>query len=159
LDVGDLDDLGASSPSGESAPSASEPKRRLRILVVEDDDDARIALRMLLELQGYAVSEAAEGAGGVALALADRPDVVVIDIGLPGLDGYGVARRIRDGLAGASMYLIALTGYQEIEERGHAAAKGFDAHLVKPLKFDQLVELLERGSIVRPAAIGIDSSP
>jgi CheY-like chemotaxis protein len=79
--------------------------------------------------------------------------VAVIDIGLPGFDGYEVARRIREGLTGSPMFLIALTGYHEIEERGRAGEPGFDAHLVKPLKFDQLFELLERiaGEPARPA--------
>jgi CheY-like chemotaxis protein len=108
---------------------------------------------MLLELRGYAVSEAAEGDGGVVHALAHRPDVAVIDIGLPGLDGYQVARRIREGLTGAPMFLIALTGYHEIEEPGRGGGTGFDAHLIKPLKFEHLFELLERvaGETARPA--------
>jgi CheY-like chemotaxis protein len=127
------------------ASTAPEPPAgRLRVLVVEDDDDARAALRMLLELWGYAVSEAADGDGGVAQALAHRPAVAVIDIGLPGLDGYAVARRIREGLAGTPIFLIALTGYHEVEERALAGDTGFDAHLVKPLKLEPLMELLRR---------------
>jgi len=133
----------------ESAPHALVPAR---VLVVEDDEGARAALRMLLELRGYAVAEAAEGEGAVAHALAERPEVAVIDIGLPGLDGYGVARRIREGLAGAPMCLIALTGYPEIEDRARTAT-GFDAHLVKPLKFEQLFQLLEQAApSSRPSA-------
>jgi DNA-binding response OmpR family regulator len=116
----------------------------LRVLVVEDDSDARGALGMLLELWGCAVSEAADGDRGVAHALAHRPAVAVIDIGLPGPDGYAVARRIREGLAGAPMFLIALTGYHEIEERALAGDTGFDAHLVKPLRLEPLLELLRR---------------
>jgi CheY-like chemotaxis protein len=124
-----------------------------RILIVEDDGAARAALRMLLELRGYIVDDAAEGNGGVAYALAHWPAVALIDIGLPGLDGYGVARRIREGLTGAPMFLIALTGYHEIEERGLASDTGFDAHLVKPLKSEHLFELLERtaGETARPS--------
>jgi CheY-like chemotaxis protein len=117
---------------------------RLRVLVVEDDADARAALRMLLELWGCVVSEAADGHAGIAHALAHRPAVAVIDIGLPGLDGYAVARRIREGLAGASMFLIALTGYHEVEERALAGDTGFDAHLIKPLRLEPLMELLQR---------------
>lgn len=106
---------------------------------------------MLLELRGYEVTDAAEGVEGAAQALAHRPAVAVIDIGLPGLDGYAVARRIREGLAGRPMFLIALTGYQDLNE--HPDHKGFDAHLVKPLKVDHLFELLERvaGEAPRPA--------
>jgi CheY-like chemotaxis protein len=124
---------------------------RLRVLVVEDDNDARAALRMLLELWGCAVTEAASGEQGVAQALADRPAVAVIDIGLPGLDGYSVARRIREGLAGRAMFLIALTGYHDVEERAEAGDTGFDAYLVKPLRLEPLMELLQRvaGEIAR----------
>jgi CheY-like chemotaxis protein len=121
---------------------------------VEDDDEARGALRTLLEFRGYTVAEAADGDGGIAHALSHRPEVAVIDIGLPGrLDGYGVVRGIREGLAGAPMFLIALTGYQELDEPARDGTAGFDAHLVKPLKFEQLYELLERvaARIARPA--------
>jgi two-component system, sensor histidine kinase len=127
------------------APAALESAAgRLRVLVVEDDNDARAALRMLLELWGCAVSEAADGDVGVTHALAHRPAVAVIDIGLPGLDGYAVAHRIREGLAGAPMFLIALTGYHEVEERALAGDTGFDAHMVKPLRLEPLMELLQR---------------
>jgi CheY-like chemotaxis protein len=138
-------------PNSASTPPESESAERLRILVVEDDAGARGALRMLLELRGYAVAEAAEGSTGAAHALAHRPDVALIDIGLPGLDGHAVARRIREGLAGSPMFLIALTGYHDIDERGSPTE--FDAHLVKPLKIDHLFELLERaaGEASRPA--------
>lgn len=140
------------TPSGQShvPDSTAHVTAPARVLVVEDDDGARQALRMLLELRGYAVEEAAEGDEAVAHALAQRPEVAVIDIGLPGLDGYGVARRIREGLGGAPMCLIALTGYPDIEDRARAAT-GFDAHLVKPLKFEQLFQVLERVVPARPA--------
>ena len=87
-------------------------------------------------------TEEDSGAGGVAHALAHRPAVALIDIGLPGLDGYAVARQIREGLAGNPMVLIALTGYHNLDER--PGQTGFDVHLIKPLKIDQLFELLER---------------
>jgi CheY-like chemotaxis protein len=137
-------------PISASAPPAPVTTERPHVLVVEDDSGARVALRMLLELRGYAVAEAADGAGGAALALAHRPAVAVIDIGLPGLDGYAVARRIREGLEGSPMFLIALTGYHNLDEQ---PGTGFDAHLVKPLKIDQLFELLERvaGQTSRPS--------
>jgi CheY-like chemotaxis protein len=138
-------------PISASIPSESANVERLSVLVVEDDAGARGALRMLLELRGYEVTEAAEGAGAAAHALAHRPAVALIDIGLPGLDGYAVARRIREGLAGSPMFLIALTGYHDIDER--LGDTGFDAHLVKPLKVDHLFELLEKvaGEASRPA--------
>ena len=127
--------------------------RRLHVLLVEDDADAREALRMLLELWGCSVSEAADSDGAVAQAVARRPAVAVIDIGLPGVDGYQVARRIRERLTGSPMFLIALTGYHEIEERMSAGDTAFDAYLVKPLRLEHLVEHLERvaGATARPA--------
>lgn len=133
------------APEGPRAPG-------FRVLLVEDDAEAREALRKLLEIQGYAVAEAAGGDAAVAHALAHRPEAAVIDIGLPDLDGYDVAQRIRRGLRGAPMFLIALTGYQEIEERGRSGETGFDAHLVKPVKFEQFFELLARvaGEAARP---------
>ena len=136
-------------PMSVSAPPHSVTAERLSVLVVEDDAGARGALRMLLELRGYDVTEAAEGASGAAYALTHRPAVAVIDIGLPGLDGYAVARRIREGLAGSPMFLISLTGYQD-ERQGYT---GFDAHLVKPLKIEHLFELLEKIAVEasRPA--------
>jgi CheY-like chemotaxis protein len=138
-----------SSPPRKYAPHTPVPAR---VLVVEDDEDARSALRMLLELHGYAVAEAAEGEGGDRARARSAARVAVIDIGLPGLDGYGVARRIREGLAGAPMCLIALTGYPDIEDRARAAT-GFDAHLIKPLKFQQLFQLLEQvAPSARPSA-------
>jgi CheY-like chemotaxis protein len=137
-------------PTHGSAAANRAGARPLRVLVVEDDADARAALRMLLELHGHTVSEAAAGEGGVAHALAQRPDVAVIDIGLPGLDGYEVAQRIRGGLEGVPIFLIALTGYHE--DGGRLGGSGFDAHLIKPIELDQFFELLERvsGAAVEP---------
>ena len=102
-----------------------------RILVIEDNADARVMLRGMLEIERHEVYEATEGLAGLEAALRLRPDVAVIDIGLPGMDGYEVARRIRATVGGA-MRLVALTGYGQPEDRRQALAVGFDAHLVKP---------------------------
>lgn len=122
----------------------------MRILVVEDHEDARITLRKLLEVHGHVVEEAGEGSAGVAKALAWKPDVALVDIGLPGLDGFEVARMVRNAAAGAGIYLVALTGYGDARDRRLALEAGFDAHLVKPVRFEQLVRLLEQ----RPRAPG-----
>jgi signal transduction histidine kinase/ActR/RegA family two-component response regulator len=116
---------------------------RRRILIIEDNDDAREALREALELAGHKIFEAGSGASGVESALANRPDVALIDIGLPGFDGYEVARRIRSASEAQGMRLIALTGYGSPEDRRKAEQAGFDTHLVKPLDFDELSELLK----------------
>lgn len=124
-------------------PDAGDEGKGGKILVIEDDIDSRESLKALLEMQGHSVEVAAQGAEGVEIALSHRPEVAIIDIGLPGMDGNEVARQIRDGLAGDAMFLIALTGYSRQKEKRLAIASGFDAHLVKPLNFDELVELLQ----------------
>ena len=133
---------------GRPAELATE---RLRVLIVEDDPDNRKMLRDLLELSGHQVEVAEDGVGGVEGAKAMQPDVAVVDIGLPGMDGYEVARRIRRDLGGA-IRLIALTGYGQPEDRRRAAAAGFDAYLVKPVFADQLARALanERTRVEEP---------
>jgi CheY-like chemotaxis protein len=118
----------------------------LRILVIEDNADSRDMLRSVLELDGHQVVVAADGREGLEVARSARPDVALIDIGLPGLDGYEVGRRIRND-RGVSVRLVALTGYGQAEDRRRSEAAGFDAHLVKPATPEQI-----RGALVtRPA--------
>jgi CheY-like chemotaxis protein len=111
------------------------------ILIVEDNDDAREALRMLLELDGHTVEAAAEGAQALEVVRAKDPDVALVDIGLPGIDGYEVARRVRAG-HGSRPLLIALTGYGQPEDRRRATEAGFDSLLVKPVDPSALSDLL-----------------
>lgn len=103
-----------------------------RILLVEDNEDARQMLQMLLTLGGHQVYAAHDGASGLDVAAATSPDIAVIDLGLPGMDGYEVARRLRAG-RGRDMGLIALSGYGQPEDRRKALAAGFDTHVVKPV--------------------------
>ena len=98
-------------------------------------------LQRSLDLAGHRVDVAEDGAAGMERALTTRPDVALIDIGLPGMDGYEVARRIRRDL-GRGIRLIALTGYGQPEDRRRAEEAGFDAYLVKPVFADQLVRVL-----------------
>ncbi|HEV8310403.1 MAG TPA: ATP-binding protein [Methylomirabilota bacterium] len=135
----------AEPATSAAAPSVAEPPAATlgrRILLVEDHQDAREALRWLLEAEGHEVTMAADGHSAVELALATRPDVVLVDIGLPGLDGYEVARRLRAAANGRDLRLIALTGYGQPADRTRAREAGFDAHLVKPVDADQLARLL-----------------
>ncbi|MEX2148347.1 MAG: response regulator [Candidatus Rokuibacteriota bacterium] len=111
------------------------------ILLVEDHADAREALQVLLELEGYAVVTAAEGLAALDIARTRHPDIALIDIGLPGLDGYEVARRLV-AAGGPRPILVALTGYSQPEDRRDAEAAGFDAHLVKPVDPADLARLL-----------------
>jgi PAS domain S-box-containing protein len=116
--------------------------RPLRILVVDDNVDAAAMLAMLLETSGHVVTVAHEGQAGLALARAERPDVCLLDIGLPGMDGKELARRMRGDPDTAGAVLIAVTGYGTQSDRDATAAAGFDHHLVKPVDFDRLHGLL-----------------
>jgi CheY-like chemotaxis protein len=112
------------------------------VLVVEDNADGREMLRTMLEYYGHEVHEAADGAAAVEIAARMRPDVAVVDIGLPGIDGYTVARRFRAAEGGGNMWLIALTGYGSESDRRQAVEAGFDAHLTKPVDPQRLARLL-----------------
>ena len=132
------------APPGKLAEARHAPAGAARrIVVVEDNDDARDMLRTLLELQGHVVREAVDGPSGIEVALQFQPDVAIIDIGLPGFDGYEVAHLLRATSATKTMRLVALTGYGSPKDAQRAREAGFDAHLVKPVHPDRLVEILE----------------
>jgi two-component system, sensor histidine kinase len=104
-----------------------------RILIVEDNADVRDGLVELCQMWGHEVFTAGDGIEGVRVALERRPDIAFVDIGLPGLDGYEVARQIRAASAGQDLLLVALTGYGSREQKARAIESGFDHHLVKPV--------------------------
>jgi PAS domain S-box-containing protein len=118
---------------------AGSPARR-SILVVDDNDDARESLVDLLKLAGHDVYEAGDGPSGLEVASRARPDAVLVDIGLPGFDGFELARRLRAG--GSTQYLVALTGYGHPDHRRLGVEAGFDAYLVKPVKLDAVLDSL-----------------
>jgi two-component system, chemotaxis family, CheB/CheR fusion protein len=121
-----------------------------RVVIVEDNPDSRETLQHLLELGGYRVITASSGREGVACIKRERPEIAIIDIGLPGMSGYDVARELRaDGAA--KSYLVALTGYGQPSDRFAALAAGFDEHLVKPLQPEQLERLLDTADEAKPA--------
>ncbi|HEV7735096.1 MAG TPA: ATP-binding protein, partial [Candidatus Binatia bacterium] len=120
-----------------------QPSTGLRILVVDDNDDSATSLAMLLELAGHETTTAADGLAAIEAALTSRPDVVLLDIGLPKLNGYEAARRIRAQPGGAAMTLIALTGWGQDEDRRKSREAGFDNHMVKPVDYEALTTLLE----------------
>jgi CheY-like chemotaxis protein len=99
-------------------------------------------LRYLLERQGHEVHEAVDGPSGVEAILRVRPDIALVDVGLPGLDGYGVARRVRAGEGGREVRLVALTGYGLPEDHRRSQEAGFDGHLVKPVDPTRLAALI-----------------
>ena len=120
------------------------------ILIVEDNADAREMLRTLLELDGYRVSVAEDGVEGLEAIVNTRPDVALVDIGLPGLDGYEVARRASERLGDSnSTLLVALTGYGQRDDIERAFNAGFQHHLVKPIDADKLETLLRRPMAAR----------
>ena len=122
------------------APDVALPS--FRILIVEDNADARDMLLALLSLERHEVYTASDGPAGVDAAVRLRPEVALVDIGLPGLNGYEVARRIRATEAGRAMKLIALTGYGQREDTRQAREAGFDLHLVKPVEPRRLDDAL-----------------
>jgi signal transduction histidine kinase len=126
------------SAAARRAPAAPGKPPPLRILLVEDNADIRDTLRELLELQGHSVQEAADGRAGVDLALSAQPQVALVDIGLPELDGYQVAELVRQAAGAGAPRLVALTGYGHEDDRRRALDAGFDAHLVKPVSSEEL---------------------
>ena len=125
---------------GELEPAA--PAAKPSVLLIEDNDDGREMMATMLDAYGYAVSYAADGVQGVEMATSNTPDVALVDIGLPGIDGYEVARRLRKDPATRAVRLIALTGYGLAEDQRRVLEAGFDLHLVKPVGIDQLLEAL-----------------
>lgn len=126
-----------------TAPTATPRVRSAprRILLIEDNPDSRETLQLMLQLWGYQVETAENGTQGVQKALARHPQVALVDIGLPGMDGYQVARELRAAL-GAGIFLVAMTGFGQPHDRRRALESGFDTHLVKPVDPDVLQELL-----------------
>ena len=110
----------------------------LRVLVVEDDRNSAFALEMLLKHEGVAATVATTGEQAIDLADTWRPQIVLLDIGLPGLDGYEVARRLRKDPATEDLLLIAVSGYGQEEDRATAIQAGFDRHLTKPADYSEL---------------------
>ena len=122
-------------------PSEPELGGRRRVLIIEDNDDARDMLKTWLVLHGHDVLEAANGADGVEILISESPEVAFIDIGLPVMDGYEVARRARSHTARTTR-LVALTGYGQAEDRRRSFDAGFDDFVVKPVDPARLTEIL-----------------
>jgi CheY-like chemotaxis protein len=122
--------------------SRSADERHARVLVVDDHRDALEGMIYLLGALGYDVRGAEDGAEGLALAAEWQPEIALLDIGLPGMDGYELARRIRALPGMESIGLVAWTGFGEERDRQLAFAAGFDRHLVKPVDLKELREAL-----------------
>ncbi|HUF40772.1 MAG TPA: PAS domain S-box protein [Verrucomicrobiae bacterium] len=136
--------VSGSSSANEAAEKASPAVRR-RILIVDDNRLSSESTAMLLRLIGHDTATAHDGGEGLERAEAFRPEIVLLDIGLPGLNGYAVARRLREQPWGRNIFLIAVTGYGQEEDQRRSVEAGFDHHMVKPIN---MVELLEKLSEV-----------
>jgi signal transduction histidine kinase/CheY-like chemotaxis protein len=130
----------------ETAPSSAgaRPQAARRVLIADDNDDNANALAELLRHRGHVVETAGDGEAAYAAAEQHRPDVVMLDIGMPKLNGYEVCRRIREQPWGRQMRIVAQTGWGQSEDRRRSTEAGFDSHLVKPIDPGQLDRLLER---------------
>ncbi|MGH7307780.1 MAG: hybrid sensor histidine kinase/response regulator [Candidatus Rokuibacteriota bacterium] len=120
----------------------SIPPRGRHILIVEDNQDFREVLRMLLESWGHRVEEAADGRRGLEIFHASRPEIILMDLGLPDLDGCEFARTVRSTRGGEALSLVAITGYGQPNDRRRAKEAGFDAHLTKPVDPGELARVL-----------------
>jgi signal transduction histidine kinase len=136
-----------------AAPATPEKPDARRILVVDDNEDAATTLAMILKLDGHHVETAFCGSEALERAGTFRPNVVLLDIGLPGLDGYEVAKRLRELDSADSMCLVAITGYGQEADRQRARAAGFAEHLVKPIEFAVLQRILAALPTTEPCAV------
>ena len=139
---------------GQSDPLHGSPRRtlmpqdvetrRATILVVDDNVDAAESLAMLLRMEGHDVRVAHDGPAALAAVEADRPDLVFLDIGMPVMNGYDVAQRLRQRPGLENLVLVAMTGWGQEEDRRRSQEAGFDHHLVKPAEPEALRQLLAR---------------
>ena len=127
---------------GHAAEPAESPPTGRRILIVDDNVDGAETLALLLRMQGNDVRTVHDGEAALRAAQTFRPEVVFLDIGLPGMDGYEVARALRAMPELAGVRLAALTGYGKDEDRYRAREAGFDVHLVKPVDPERLEQIL-----------------
>ena len=134
------------APLPEAAPPAQTKNSTFRILVIEDNADSREMLGILLRAEGHEVFEADDGPSAIRAVRDFQPDTAIVDVGLPGMDGYEVARRIR-AMNGKRIRLVAVTGYGGLDNRRRAEQAGFDVHITKPVDPSKLIELLASAQI------------
>jgi len=140
--------LVSSVPAGKSdGDEVVQPASRANtrdVILADDNSDALESLAMLLEMEGHTVRKASDGLAAIELVRQRLPDVMLLDIGMPGMNGHEVAQRVREEYAEAEIILIALTGWGQPGDRVRTRAAGFDHHLTKPVEFDELAQLLNR---------------
>jgi signal transduction histidine kinase/ActR/RegA family two-component response regulator len=143
--------LETAKPEKKQRAAALKTTAPRRIVVIEDNADIRDLLRIKLRQLGHKVDVAPDGLKGLELLLRKKPDVALVDIGLPGMDGYDLARRVRQELK-TDIYLVALTGYGQADDRARALEAGFDVHLTKPADIVDLQNVLGRATRTRAAS-------
>lgn len=137
-----VDAPAATAPASPEEPSAQSGTECRSILVVDDNQDSANSLGMLLRLSGHKVQTAYDGPSALAAARENTPEVILLDIGLPGMNGLEVARQVREDAHLKHVVLVALTGYGQEEDRQRTQSAGFNAHLVKPVELEQLKKIL-----------------
>lgn len=125
-----------------TSPTVNNSPQRFRILVVDDNHDSALSLAMMLSIMGHETRTAHDGESAVTTAESFLPEVVLLDIGLPKLNGYEVAQRIRENTWGKAMFLIAVTGWGQEEDRQRSSEVGLNVHMVKPVEPAALERLL-----------------
>ena len=142
----------------EISAEQTDPRRPLRVLVVEDDPESLQMMGALLSLWGYEPRLVSAGPAALEAVEEEMPDIVLLDLGLPGMDGFEVARRLRGRPGGDDLYIVAVTAYRGEEHKRQARESGFDRYLMKPVDIDTLRQLLKQASNGgRPAAEYDDS--
>ena len=121
---------------------AATPTGQIDVLVVDDNQDAARSMSLLLQLSDHAVRTCHDGASALAAVAERRPQLVLLDLGMPGMDGFEVARRLR-AEAGPPLVIVALSGWGQQSDRDRTADAGFDRHLVKPVSAEELARLLD----------------
>lgn len=139
-----IDPLAQSVAVAEEAPADASAVAPLRILVAEDNDDGREMLVYFLTAEGHTVVQASDGPMAIAMAATFQPHVAILDIGMPGMSGYTVAQRLREGLQASSLVLVALSGLGQQEDKARAAQAGFDRHFTKPVDVNALRAFLTK---------------
>ncbi|MEO8278646.1 MAG: response regulator [Ideonella sp.] len=134
---------GAPQPEVENESNSTAPQAVGSVLVVDDNHDVGDSLSELLQLVGYQTVVARNGHQAIALAAAHHPEIALVDIGLPDIDGHEVARRLRADPQRSGMFLVALTGWGQDDDRRRSHQAGFDQHLVKPVDIDRLLDILQ----------------
>jgi CheY-like chemotaxis protein len=132
-------------PRAGRVVAMSKPPRCLKVLIIEDEEDTAVSLARLMSLGGHDVTVARSGPEGVKLAIETRPEVILLDLGMPKMDGYQVASRLRATGDFDDVLIVALSGHGMASDRARSAASGIDHHLVKPTVPTDLETLITAG--------------